>query len=65
MTVDGMIKTESKKEREKAQSKSKFSNRNSRAKSTGPSKKLLKWLKSQDSLRARSINGAGTKRRKI
>lgn len=44
MTVFGMIKMASKKEKEKVPSKSKYLNNSFKAKSTGASKKLSKWL---------------------
>lgn len=62
--VFGKIKTESKKEKGKATSKSKYLNKNWKANSIGPNKKSSKWLKSLASPKVKSINGVGTKRRK-
>ncbi len=65
-TVFGMTKMAPKKEKEKAQYKSKYSNRNSKAKakSTGLNKKLQEWQKSQAFLKVKYTNGAGTKRKR-
>jgi|GEM_PF-6163459 len=65
MIVFGMTRMVLKKEKEKVPYKLKYSNNNLRANAIGQSKKYRKWPKSLVFLKAKSINGVGTKRKRI
>lgn len=65
INVSGSNKMVLKNGKEKALSKLKCLNKNWKAKLIGPNKRYKKWLKSPGSLKAKYINGAGIKKRKI